>query len=1285
MWRLSTGTPLQTRIKPVVHVSRSPDPPIYRLPVEILGKIFLLLLPRSPTIVDKIPEMYKNTSKSLLPPAPHRTLWQNATEAPSWTDILYVCQHWRAVAVNYPALWTQLTHNPAWVIECIRRSRQMPLELCIEQTEANLHAALIALQMAIPHFYRVREAKIVAGHHDFMEFAFECFEMMPAPRLETLSLACRGCEEVYEDFYWLERPEALFARQMPNLRSVDLNHYCRLQVPPSAPFFCSLTHLEISQPLLWKLESMADVVSCMAHWTSLETLVLKEALPWDLAHAGPTPPIRTDSDAATCVDQFLRHLVLPPYVSLYLDCELFDVNAKWGARDVDPTVVALSLLENVPVTVVHMIDNLEVLMYKDIFEVTGRRHVTSFSDSDDSDEEGEDYQDQDQAQVKALMPARPCPGNADALWNAQLNLMLRGNKNNNALPGDVDPTDAVGPLDYFGSVLGQLNFTRVGDLTLHIDRCFSKETWLRVLGPMRRLENLRFRCSGVGRSGVSLLHGFFEAFAGDVPPESAPKYDLHPGDAEFGSSPHLMCGLLLPRLRLLDVHVANVDQATWRRLLAVLRHRFVAGSQLQLLVAWGKEDDRYRPDEQTREELGEILDEKMIWRVVDVISECDEAESEGDEGNDELSRINGRIFFIAQTAAASRRQALSTARTSDALDTYGTKDDARIQIPSAPPWAWMESVVHIPRSTDPPIFRLPVEILGIIFHLLLPKKSSLRDEIIGTDVPEPLSPSRTPCQWQNATEAPSWTDILYVCRRWRTFALNYPALWTQLTHNPAWTKECIRRSRQMSLELSIEQTMSNPYGAIKALQMAMPHFSRMTDVQIIAAQHGFMAFVYQCFQGTPAPRLEALLLACRGCVAGAIFNSEECHWLARPEMLFAQQTPRLRLLDLALDCLLQIPPSAPLFRSLTHLEIRYPILWRHGSMADFIACVATWTNLETLVLQGALPYEPVTSGPTPPYPLQTPDRARRITLPHLREISITGDAATTMDQFLRHFDLPPHVLLYLDCALYDSPSLDSWGPGDVDPTVVALSLLENVPARAVRTVTEVTAFLGDNTLEIIGRAKPRDADDFDGSDVSGEDDADDEDLVQFDDEDGLLEAQLHVILRENDDSDDDEAPTAAAELHACYLRRDQRRPRAPEGDVAARAGPHVRARGPGHFRCKGPGEKSVSLLSGFLEAFAGDMPPESDTDVDGEHKHEYELDWDDLLLPNLRLLGFYAANFSAAMWRRLVAGLRRRLVTGSQLQMLIVVECEGEEGMHRPDKQILGELNELLEEDVVWK
>ncbi|KAA1479068.1 hypothetical protein DENSPDRAFT_89929 [Dentipellis sp. KUC8613] len=586
----------------------------------------------------------------------------------------------------------------------------------------------------------------------------------------------------------------------------------------------------------------------------------------------------------------------------------------------------------------------------------------------------------------------------------------------------------------------------------------------------------------------------------------------------------------------------------------------------------------------------------------------------------------------------------------------------------------METVVHLPWSIDPPVHRLPVEILRMIFHLLLPRRVPLRDQILRADIhseSRSLSDApRTPCPWQSTREAPSWTAILFVCRHWHAVAKNYPALWTRLTRNPAWTKECIRRSRQMPLELTIELTKTNLHSAQRALHMAISHFHRIANANIVAQRHDFIVSVLERLKGTPAPRLEAVSLVCRHCESLLIPRES---WLEHPEMLFAQQTPRLRLLYLG-KCRLQISPSAPLFRSLTHLDIRHPGLWKRMPMADFVACAAAWTNLESLVLEAALPNDAALTGARSPYPLHTPERARRLAFPHLRQIRILSETATAADQFLRYCALPPLVSLFLCCTLYDVPADDSsWGPQDVSPAAVALSLLENVPRAALRRIDNVGLALRGDALELTGLAKG---------------------LVycQRDETDGPWEAQLGVVLRETDysfGSDDEEdlqgMRDAGLPEYVFPVLAHLDLAHATEADVAVdRALPKetwVRVLGTmGKLEdLRVQGMENGSMLCGVLEALAGDEPPESNSDVDigGSRRSR-------VLLPRLRCLRFNAADMGAVMWQHLVVALRRRRTAGSRLRTLAVTVWEGVKGTYRPDELTLKELNELVEEGVTW-
>ncbi|KAF8559424.1 hypothetical protein OG21DRAFT_1368133, partial [Imleria badia] len=85
------------------------------------------------------------------------------------------------------------------------------------------------------------------------------------------------------------------------------------------------------------------------------------------------------------------------------------------------------------------------------------------------------------------------------------------------------------------------------------------------------------------------------------------------------------------------------------------------------------------------------------------------------------------------------------------------------------------------RNSPSFIFRLPIEILEIIFI------HCARDYY--------TKDGRRP-----TPTVPSWVNVSYVCCHWRNVALDCPTLWTYLfATSPRWTEELLARSKQAPL------------------------------------------------------------------------------------------------------------------------------------------------------------------------------------------------------------------------------------------------------------------------------------------------------------------------------------------------------------------------------------------------------------------------------------------------------------------------------------------------------
>ncbi|KAF8494155.1 hypothetical protein F5888DRAFT_674518 [Russula emetica] len=110
-------------------LSRSPfAPPMnahnaaIALPAEILHTIFVFCAglgdPDGPDTVDPNP----------------LSVTRRPRYAPNWIAITYVCQRWRAVALNFKKLWSTITPNlsPKWIAEFLQRSALVPKHVNID-------------------------------------------------------------------------------------------------------------------------------------------------------------------------------------------------------------------------------------------------------------------------------------------------------------------------------------------------------------------------------------------------------------------------------------------------------------------------------------------------------------------------------------------------------------------------------------------------------------------------------------------------------------------------------------------------------------------------------------------------------------------------------------------------------------------------------------------------------------------------------------------------------------------------------------------------------------------------------------------------------------------------------------------------------------------------------------------------------------------------------------------------------------------------------------------------
>ncbi|KAA1472723.1 hypothetical protein DENSPDRAFT_198963 [Dentipellis sp. KUC8613] len=331
--------------------------PISRLPPELLGIIFMHVLDDDAAFV--VPE------RGCLQ---YRSPWQEKMRAPVWTDILFVCRYWRGLAYNLRNLWTRIesSSNP-WMRYCMDMSGGLPLRVKFSEAtltmQENMHDLgthpLFVIADISSHVHHIRELSMVAScDFDTSSLVLTFCLNKAAPELEVLTLDQEGALNTpgqYNDIL----KEIFNPRDTPKLRKICARAPS-LGFRMQATIFRGLTYLDISYQYLWRAERMEYLIVCMESWTELRTLILKWSLPRDLdpmawREVAYSPPWRTIhlphleqlnvTDVVTYADYFLHHLVLPPLLTLTLEC------ASDLAKVGDPQIAIAafsSILQRIP-------------------------------------------------------------------------------------------------------------------------------------------------------------------------------------------------------------------------------------------------------------------------------------------------------------------------------------------------------------------------------------------------------------------------------------------------------------------------------------------------------------------------------------------------------------------------------------------------------------------------------------------------------------------------------------------------------------------------------------------------------------------------------------------------------------------------------------------------------------------------------------------------------------------------------------------------------------------------
>ncbi|KAF5313209.1 hypothetical protein D9619_003492 [Psilocybe cf. subviscida] len=237
------------------------------------------------------------------------------------------------------------------------------------------------------------------------------------------------------------------------------------------------------------------------------------------------------------------------------------------------------------------------------------------------------------------------------------------------------------------------------------------------------------------------------------------------------------------------------------------------------------------------------------------------------------------------------------------------------------------------RNSDPPIFKLPVEILSKIFQFTQDDYINLMD-------------------WTNCGTTfiskmdLAWIAVTHVCRNWRGVALNDPSLWTRPPiQHPKWTAVMLERSRMAGLHMS-----SSVYDLSRMPEhtrsSVISHIPRTIELTIRCAEAPVLDKLFTDLRTTVGPMLQRLYIDATSLLWGVHDPHPRIHANTFPG------ATKLRHLSLAS---VDIDWSSHLLSPLTTLSIQNVSDGTRPTPTKFLDILERMPGLKSLTLHDTLP------------------------------------------------------------------------------------------------------------------------------------------------------------------------------------------------------------------------------------------------------------------------------------------------------------------------------------------
>lgn len=156
--------------------------------------------------------------------------------------VTHVCRHWRAVALDYPFLWGNITYElgTQWTMLMMERAKYATIS--IRQSRWSDPTSAGEIYFIPEHISQIDELDL-HGRSIELHKILDNLHRKPAPRLRYFAIDCRytNQDDGLLSVQPIHLPEVLFDGQAPNLQFLNIYGPCRLSL--SSPWLRDLHRL----------------------------------------------------------------------------------------------------------------------------------------------------------------------------------------------------------------------------------------------------------------------------------------------------------------------------------------------------------------------------------------------------------------------------------------------------------------------------------------------------------------------------------------------------------------------------------------------------------------------------------------------------------------------------------------------------------------------------------------------------------------------------------------------------------------------------------------------------------------------------------------------------------------------------------------------------------------------------------------------------------------------------------------------------------------------------------